>query len=157
MTIAIFAGSFDPVTKGHIDIIKRASVLFDEITVLVMPNPAKTALFSIDKRVKMIKDCLNGINNVKVDTSDGLTATYCKKYNISYIIRGIRNQNDYEYEARLARMNKELNNDLETIFFNANKDFVDYSSTIIKELLSFNTDIKKYVPIETYKYYTTNN
>ena len=132
---AIFAGSFDPITNGHLDIICRASKLFDELQIGVLNNPNKKGLFSFDERVKLIEKSTSHLNNIKVVTFDGLLINYCQENGIGALVRGVRSGADVDYELQMAHMNRELNPDIETII-----------SSLIKEVLLFDADIKNLVP-----------
>lgn len=143
---AVYPGSFDPMSNGHLDIIKRASSIFEELHVLISTNVHKHPTFSVQERVEMIKKVCKDLKNVKVVSTDELTVTYAKKNNISVIVRGLRNYTDYESEYQLAQFNKDIAPDIETLllFPSAKTQFV--SSSSIKELLTFGVDITKYVP-----------
>ena len=143
---AIFAGSFDPITNGHLDIIERASKLFDELQIGVLYNPNKKGLFTFEERVKLIKECTNHISNIKIVSFDGLLVNYCEKNGIQTLVRGIRNGADVEYELQMAHMNKELNPDIETIILPTSTKYSFISSSLIKEVLTFDADIKNLVP-----------
>ena len=143
---AIFAGSFDPITNGHLDIINRASKLFDELQIGVLINPNKKGLFSLEKRVDLIKSCTSHLNNIKVVSFEGLLVNYCKDNGIDTLVRGVRNGADIEYELQMAHMNKELNPDIETIILPTTPKYSFVSSSLIKEVLAFNADIKNLVP-----------
>ncbi len=145
---AIFAGSFDPVTNGHLDIIFRASKLFDELQIGVLINPNKKGLFTLDERVKLIEVCTKELNNIKVVKFQGLLVNYCKEQGIDTLVRGVRSEEDVNYELQMAHMNKELNSDIETIFLPTNKQYSFVSSSLIKEVLNFGADVKNLVPKE---------
>lgn len=143
---AIFAGSFDPITNGHLDIINRASKLFDELQIGVLINPNKKGLFSLEKRVDLIKSCTSHLNNIKVVSFEGLLVNYCKNNGIDTLVRGVRNGADIEYELQMAHMNKELNPDIETIILPTTTKYSFISSSLIKEVLNFDADVKNLVP-----------
>lgn len=143
---AIFAGSFDPITNGHLDIINRASKLFDELQIGVLINPNKKGLFSLEKRVDLIKSCTSHLNNIKVVSFEGLLVNYCKDNGIDTLVRGVRNGADIEYELQMAHMNKELNPDIETIILPTTTKYSFISSSLIKEVLNFDADVKNLVP-----------
>ena len=128
---AIFAGSFDPITNGHLDIINRASKLFDELQIGVLINPNKKGLFSLEKRVDLIKSCTSHLNNIKVVSFEGLLVNYCKNNGIDTLVRGVRNGADIEYELQMAHMNKELNPDIETIILPTTTKYSFISSFIV--------------------------
>ncbi|MBQ3420794.1 MAG: pantetheine-phosphate adenylyltransferase [Romboutsia sp.] len=143
---AIFAGSFDPITNGHLDIIERASKIFDELQIGVLYNPNKKGLFNFEERVNLIESCTSHLNNIKVVSFEGLLVDYCKENGIDTLVRGIRSSADVEYELQMAHMNKELNSDIETIILPTSTKYSFVSSSLVKELVSFNADIKNLVP-----------
>ena len=144
--IAIVPGSFDPITYGHIDIIKRSSELFDEIIVAILVNPDKKYLFSLEERVEMIEETIKDIPNVKVDAFSGLLVNYAKKVGSSVIVRGLRAVSDFEYEMQLTFMNKALDEGIETFYMMANKQYSFISSSIAKGVSGFGADLSKFVP-----------
>ena len=147
MKTAVYPGSFDPVTFGHIDIIKRASLMFDKVIVAVMCNSAKTPLFTLDERVKMLNESLKDLDNVTVESFDGLLIDYCKKNQIHIVIRGLRAITDFEYELQIAQTNKELShNEVDTVFLTTNLKYSYLSSSVVKEIASYNGDITPCVP-----------
>ena len=143
---AIFAGSFDPITNGHLDIIRRASKLLGELQIGILINPNKKALFTLEERVKLIEECTSDLENVKVISFDGLLVKYCEKNGIDALVRGIRSAADVDYELQMAHMNRELDSSIETIFLPSNTKFSFISSSLIKEVLSFGADIQNLVP-----------
>ncbi|WP_297136689.1 pantetheine-phosphate adenylyltransferase [Terrisporobacter sp.] len=145
---AIFAGSFDPITNGHLDIIFRASKLFDELQIGVLINPNKKGLFTLEERVKLIELCTKELDNIKIISFQGLLVNYCAENGISTLVRGVRSEDDVNYELQMAHMNKELNSDIETIFLPTNKKYSFVSSSLIKEVLSFGADVTNFVPVE---------
>ena len=147
MRKAIFAGSFDPMTMGHVNIIQRASTMFDEVYVVVAFNLEKKTMFSADERVELIKESLANIPNVKVDKYSGLIAEYARNKDIKYVVRGIRNAQDAQYEIELSLNNKFLNNELETILLPAEKEYLITSSSQVKQFHAFDVDIKGMVPV----------
>ena len=146
MRKAIFAGSFDPMTMGHLNIIQRASKMFDEVYVVVAFNFEKKTMFSADERVELIRESLSDIPNVKVDKYSGLIAEYAKNNDIKYVVRGIRNSQDAQYEIELSLNNKFLNDELETILLPAEKEYLITSSSQIKQFYTFGVDVKGMVP-----------
>lgn len=146
MIKACYPGSFDPISNGHLDIIKRASKQFDEVHILVSYNIRKHSTFSVEERIDMIKEVCKDLKNVKVFSSNDLTVKYCEDNNIPIIIRGLRNYMDYENEFSLYQFNRDLNPNIETLlmFPSTRTQFV--SSSAIKELIAYNLDITPYVP-----------
>lgn len=152
MRIAVCPGSFDPVTLGHLDIINRASRLFDKVIVLVSFNPGKsTASFSVDERMKMIKTVSSHLHNVEVDSYDGLLANYLKKTGAVAIVKGLRAVSDFEYEFQMALANKKLYNNAETVFLTTNSENMYLSSSVVKEIASLGGDISGLVPPEIHE------
>lgn len=146
MIKAIYPGTFDPITIGHLDVINRAAKVYDKLIVAVMDNNNKSCTFSKEERIEMIKKCVKDYKNVEVVLGDGLTVDNAKKYNCKVIIRGIRAVTDYEYELGLATANMNLNSDIETVFMVAKPELSFLSSSIAKEIASFNGNIKAYIP-----------
>ena len=146
MAKAIYPGSFDPITEGHLDIIKRASKTFDELYVAIMKNPDKHYTFTEEERLKMIKKCVKSLPNVKVVIGSGLTIEYAKKLKCNVIVRGIRAVSDYESELSLATSNMMLNDKIETLFFVSRPELSFLSSSIAKEIASNGGDIDKFIP-----------
>ena len=144
--IAIVPGSFDPITYGHIDIIKRSAQLFDEVIVAILVNPDKKYLFTLEEREEMINESIKGFNNVKVDSFSGLSVNYAKKVNSTVIVRGLRAVSDFEYEMQLTFMNKALDDNIETFYMMANKQYSFISSSIVKGVSGFGADLSKFVP-----------
>lgn len=148
MAIAMYPGSFDPITKGHLDIIERASKMFDEVIVAVMVNPRKNCTFTLEERITQIQKCVKKYSNVKVVSGSGLTVDLAKKLNANILIRGIRAVADYEYELSQATTNMMLNKDIETVFLVAKPEFSFLSSSIAKEIAIFGGDIGNMIPKE---------
>lgn len=147
MRICICPGSFDPVTVGHLDIIKRASKLFDKVIVLVMVNSAKQAAFSLEERVDFIKRCIGDFANVEVDCAkDILLAEYARQKNATVIVKGLRAVSDYEYEFQQALMNKNLNAEVETVFLMTDSENMFLSSSAVKEVCRLGGCINQFVP-----------
>ncbi|MBI4335476.1 MAG: pantetheine-phosphate adenylyltransferase [Candidatus Omnitrophica bacterium] len=146
MRKAVYPGSFDPITYGHIDIIKRAAVIFDEVIVAVAHNTEKRPLFSVAERVAMLKKATAGIKNVKVDDFDALAVDYVKKHGIRVIIRGLRMISDFEYEFQMALTNRKLNKHIETIFMMPSESYSYVSSKLIKEAAALGANLREFVP-----------
>ena len=144
--IAIYPGSFDPVTNGHLDIIKRGLKLFDKIIVAILHNPGKKSLFSVEERVDMLTRSLKGMANTEIDTFDGLLVDYAARRKAHAILRGMRAVSDFEYEFQMALMNRRLNHDLETVFLMPAEQYTYTSSSIIKEAAQFGGNIEGMVP-----------
>ncbi len=152
MKIAIYPGSFDPITNGHLSVIKRAAKLFDEVLVVVMINHKKpVGCFSYEERMELIKRCTKDIPNVKVDYYAGLLADYAREKNATAIVKGLRAVSDFEHEFQQALTNKELNPDVETVFVTAGADYMYLSSSIVKQVCQFGGDVSKFVPPEVYE------
>lgn len=149
---ALFSGSFDPVTLGHLDIIRRTAPMFDTVYVTVFVNPAKKTLFTLDQRREMLDLACEGIGNIIADCSEGLVADYAKKNGIGVILKGIRNAADLEYENAMATVNAKLLPGLETIYLPASPELQHCSSSIVRELLSYGRSISGYVPENVEKY-----
>ncbi|MBR5128314.1 MAG: pantetheine-phosphate adenylyltransferase [Roseburia sp.] len=148
MKRAVYPGSFDPLTLGHLDIIRRSAGIVDELVVSVLHNSAKNSLFSTDERVSMIKEVTKDIPNVKVTAFDGLLVDYVREIDASLIIRGLRAVTDFEYELQLTQTNHVLNPQVETIFLTTNLQYSYLSSTIVREIASYGGDITQFVPPE---------
>lgn len=150
MKIAIYPGSFDPVTNGHKDIIDRASRVFDKVIVSVLENPRKEPLFSIAERVEMLRMIVTSYPNVEVDSFEGLLIDYAKQKNSSIVVKGLRAMSDFEFEFQMALINRKLDSRLETMFMMTNNRFSYISSSIIKEIGIYGGDISELVPCEVY-------
>ena len=146
MKIAIYPGSFDPMTFGHLDIIERSAKIVDELVVGVLNNSSKNSLFSLEERVSMIKEMTAHIPNIKVGSFDGLLVDYMKEINATIIIRGLRAVTDFEYELQIAQSNHVQDENIETVFLTTNLKYSYLSSTIVKEFASYGGDISKFVP-----------
>lgn len=146
MKIAIYPGSFDPVTNGHIDVIERASKIFEKVIVAVGENPGKKSLFTNSERVEMIKESISHIENAEVEGFQGLLMSYARKKGTNVIIRGLRAISDFESEFQRALLNRKVNNEIETIFIMTKEDYVFLNSSIIKELAMFRGTVKNLVP-----------
>jgi pantetheine-phosphate adenylyltransferase, bacterial len=146
MIKAVYPGSFDPVTKGHLDIILRSSELFDEVTVGVLNNSKKMPLFSVEERVKILREITKDYANVKVGSFEGLTVDFAKKCGAKVIVRGLRAITDFEYELQLAQTNRVLVSDLDTMFLTTSLEYAYLSSSTVKEVAELGGDISEFVP-----------
>lgn len=146
---ALYAGSFDPFTNGHLSIVEKASELFDEVVIGIADNSNKKRNIDIWAMHDAIRESVKHLDNVIVITISGLIADYCKKKDITYLIRGLRNTSDYLYEENIAKINNEINPDLKTIYFRADNDVI--SSSMIRELNAYGKDVSKFVPEEVNK------
>ena len=146
MKRAIYPGSFDPLTLGHLDMIKRSAKIVDELVIGVLNNSAKNSLFSLDERVSMIKEMTESMPNVTVASFDGLLVDYMKEINATIIVRGLRAVTDFEYELQIAQTNHVEKPEVETIFLTTSLQYSYLSSTIVKEFASYGGDISKFVP-----------
>jgi len=140
-------GSFDPITFGHLDIIERASKLFDEVVIAVLVNKTKTTLFSVDERIEMIKEVTKKFKNVSVDSWSGLLVEYCANNNISLIVKGLRAVSDFDYELQMSQINLQLKG-IETIFMSTSPVHSFLSSSLVKEIANYGGDVSNYVPAE---------
>tara|TARA_Y100000741_G_C17979624_1_gene447352 strand:+ start:33 stop:488 length:456 start_codon:yes stop_codon:yes gene_type:complete len=146
MKRALFPGSFDPITNGHEDIILRALPVFDELIIGVGINSEKKYMFSLDKRIKFITDTFKNHKNIKVDSYEGLTTNFCKKINAQYILRGLRNSSDFEFEKAIAHTNRKLSG-IETVFMLTSSKNSFISSSIVREIIKNNGNYKPLVPL----------
>lgn len=147
MKKALYSGSFDPMTNGHLDIIRRASRMFDELTVGVVHNPNKKPLFSVEERVNMIKAATSDLPNVKVDDFTGLLADYVNENKFDAVVRGLRATSDFEYEIQMAQMNAELfDQGIESVFLMTSPEFSFISSSMIKEVVSLGGNVENLIP-----------
>ncbi len=146
MSIAVYPGSFDPLTKGHLDIISRAAKVFDEVVVLVSVNTSKKVMFSLEERKKMIIEAVEHIPNVKVDMFDGLLVDYVREKEDAVIVKGLRALLDFEDEFRMALINRHLYDKIETVFLTTSMEYAHISSSLVKEVYYFGGDISSMVP-----------
>lgn len=146
MKIAVYPGSFDPITYGHLDILKNAAEIFDKVIIAVAHNGAKTGFLTIDERVELIKQSVKDIKNVEVDSFEGLTVEYAKKRGAKVLIRGLRAVSDFEFEMQLSQTNSSLCDEIKTVFLTTKPEYNFISSTTIKEIRQNNGDISKFVP-----------
>lgn len=144
--LAICPGSFDPITNGHLDIIKRGANIFDEVVVVIFDNSSKKSLFTENERVSLIEEAVKDMPNVTVDVSNELLINYAKEKNASVILRGLRAVSDFEYELQITSMNRRLAKDIETFFMMTNNQYSFLSSSIVKEVAKYNGVVKGLVP-----------
>ena len=147
MKKAVYPGSFDPVTYGHLDIIRRAADIFDELIVSVLNNKAKTPLFSVEERVKILKEATKDLPNVQIDSFSGLLIDYAREKDLQVAVRGLRAITDFEYELQIAQTNRKFSHDeLDTVFLTTSLEYAYLSSSTVKEIASFGGDISQCVP-----------
>jgi len=146
MRTALYPGTFDPITNGHLDLIERASRIFDHLVVAVADNPAKETLLTREERVSLLKASVKGLKNVEVRHFSGLTVEYARKLKVTAIIRGLRVFSDFEYEFQMALMNRKLVPEVETVFLVPSEQHTYVSSTLIKDIAGFGSDISSFVP-----------
>jgi len=146
MKIAIYPGTFDPLTHGHLDLIERASKLFSKLIVVVGENTAKKPLFDVKERVYMIEQSIKHLKNVSVDSNSELTVEYAKKHNVNILVRGVRAFADFEYEMQMALMNRKLDENIETVFLMPKNEYSYLNSSLIKGIADFDADINEFVP-----------
>ena len=155
--IAIYPGSFDPVTKGHIDILERASKMFDKVIIAVLKNNDKKSLIPVEDRVNLIKEAIQEIKNTEVDSFDGLTVEYARKKGAKFLIRGLRAVSDFEYEMQLSQANMSIAPDIGTVFLITKPKYNFISSGIVKEVASYGEDVSKFAPNCVVEYLKRNN
>ena len=153
MKTAIYPGSFDPITNGHLDILKSGSEIFDKIIIAVSYNVNKKSFLTVDERVELIKKSVVHFKNVEVDAFEGLTVEYAKKKGADILLRGLRTSFDFEYELQLSQTNNALNKDLKTVFLITKPEYNFISSSMVREILANNGDISKFVPEPVLKYF----
>ena len=146
MRVAIYPGSFDPLTNGHVDIIERGSLLFDRIIVAVLVNPDKSPLFSVAERLEIARDVFRGRPNVEIDSFQGLLVDYARRKGATVIVRGLRAVSDFEYEMQMALMNRHLNPDVETVFMMPAEPYTYLSSRLVKEVYALGGSVHSLVP-----------
>lgn len=149
--IAVFPGSFDPITVGHEDIVRRALPLFDEIIIAIGVNTQKQSLYSLEQRIKWVNEVFKGESKVKVESYEGLTVDFCEKKNANYLLRGIRSAADFEYEKTIAHLNHDMLPQIETILILSRPELSSISSTIVREIIRGKGKVKKFVPKEIAK------
>ena len=148
MTTALYPGSFDPITLGHLNIIRRASKIFDKVVVCVMVNSEKKPMFTIEERMELVRRVTNRLPNVEVATTSALLAEYAKQYEGAVLVKGLRAVSDFDYELQIALINKKMNPDLETVFLPASEKYTFLSSTAAKEMAAYGADLSEFVPKE---------
>mgnify|MGYP000406941474 CR=1 FL=1 len=146
MKRAVYTGSFDPVTNGHMDIIRRASEIFDVLIVSILNNKEKTPLFSVEERVKILEEATKDLPNVQIDSFSGLLVDYAREKDLHVIVRGLRAITDFEYELAMSQTNRVANPDVDTIFLNTSLKYAYLSSSMVKEMAMYGGDISKFVP-----------
>jgi pantetheine-phosphate adenylyltransferase len=146
--IVVVPGSFDPITNGHLDIIKRAAKVFGQVNVVIMHNSSKNYLFSVDERMDLIRQVTQSIPNVKIETSSGLMIDYAEKVGAVAVVRGLRAVTDFEYEMQITSMNRVLDENIETFFIMTNNQYSFLSSSIVKEVAQYGGDISELVPAQ---------
>ena len=144
--IAIYPGSFDPITNGHVDLIKRASKIFDEVIIAITQNANKSSFLSIDQRVGAVESSIDSLSNTRVLSFNSLLVDFARDHDAQIIIRGLRAISDFEYEFQLSGMNKRLNPEIETLFMTPSEEFANISSSLVREILSLGGDISPFVP-----------
>ena len=152
MKIAIYPGSFDPITKGHLDILKTGSEIFDKVIIAVAKNSEKKGFLPVDKRLELIRESIKDLDNVEADSFDGLTIEYAKKKGAKVLIRGLRAVSDFEYELQLSQANSAMCEDIKTVFLTTKPKYNFISSSTIKEIFVNGGDISKFVPQPVYEY-----
>ena len=146
MSVAIYPGSFDPATLGHYDIIKRSAAMFDQVVIGVLNNTSKSPLFSLEERVKMLKDTVSGLPNVSVESFNGLLVDFVKQKHTNIIIRGLRALTDFDLEMQMAQSNRMVDPDVDTVFLSTSLEYSYLSSSIVKEYARYGVDLKAFVP-----------
>ena len=146
MKIAVFPGSFDPITKGHVDLIERAHPLFDKIYVAIGENSVKNSLFSLEQRIEWLEDTFKDNPKIEVGQFEGLTVNYCREINANYLLRGLRNASDFDYEKTISQLNNIIGKDLETVFLISRPEYSHFSSTIVREIIKGKGDYKPFLP-----------
>lgn len=146
MSTAIYPGSFDPVTLGHLDIIKRSAAIFDHVVIGVLNNTAKKPLFSLEERVNMLKDAVSELDNVSVESFEGLLVDFVKQKNTNVIIRGLRALTDFDLEMQMAQSNRMVASDVDTVFLSTSLQYSYLSSSIVKEYARYGVDLREFVP-----------
>lgn len=153
MNIAIYPGSFDPFTNGHLDIIKNGAEIFDKVIIAVSHNINKSSFLPIETRINLINQSVSNIKNVEIDFYQGLTVDYAQKVGANIILRGLRNQNDFEYELQISQTNNALQENLKTVFLITKPELAYISSSMVREILAHNGDISKFVPEAVFNHF----
>ncbi len=146
MKVAVFPGSFDPITQGHVDIIQRALPLFDKVIVAIGTNSSKAALFSLEKRLDWLRVVFKDMDKIEIGHFEGLTVHYCQEIGAQYLIRGLRNASDFDYEKTISQLNNVVGKNIDTVFFISRPEFSHYSSTIVREIIKGNGDASPFLP-----------
>ena len=150
--VALYPGSFDPITNGHLDVLERAAKMFDEVVIAVLNHPEKKSFLSVEKRVELIKESIKDMKNVCVDSFGGLTVEYARKIGAKFLIRGLRTITDFEYEVQLCQTNQVIAPDIDTVFLSTKPQHNFISSSMVRELSNHKTDISKFVPKNVVEY-----
>jgi len=156
LKIALYPGSFDPITNGHLDVLERARAMFDKVVIAVLNNPDKKSFLNIQERVKLIKEATKDMENVSVDYFNGLTVEYAKTIGAKFLIRGLRTITDFEYEVQLCQTNQVIAPDIDTVFLSTKPEHNFISSSMVRELSHHKTDISKFVPKNVVQYLRNN-
>lgn len=151
MRIAVFPGTFDPITLGHVDVIQRCLHLFDRIVIGIGVNASKQTMFSMAQRQQWIEEIFHHESHIQVEAYEGLTVKFCEKHGARYILRGIRTVGDFEYEKAIADMNRAVNPAIETLFLACSPEYSSYSSSIVRDLIRNGADISRFVPESVHK------
>lgn len=152
MRIAVFPGSFDPITTGHVDLVMRSLDLFDKIVVAIGINTQKKYLYTLEQRTEWLEDVFAKYDKVSIDSYEGLTAHYCNKIGAKYLLRGLRNSSDFDYEKTISQLNHIVGKGIETVFLISQPEFSHISSTIVREIIKGNGDASKFLPKEVKNY-----
>lgn len=144
--IAVFPGSFDPITTGHVDLVRRALTIFDEIIIAIGVNSQKQTLFPVEERKRWIQKVFEGDSRIRVDVFEGLTVHYCKKVDAHFLLRGLRNASDFDYEKTISQLNHIVGEDVETLFLISKPEFSHISSTIVREIIKGGGNAKPFLP-----------
>jgi len=144
--IAVFPGSFDPITLGHIDLVERSIHLFDEIVVAIGVNSSKKGLYSLEKRLEWLEEVFSKYDNVRIGHFEGLTINFCKEQKANYLLRGLRNASDFDYEKTISQLNNIIGKGLETVFLISQPEYSHISSTIVREIIKGGGDVSSFVP-----------